>query len=477
MVNDVLNKSTFQNITSAKAPQGASDGNIFQDLFSYLQKFDTNNSPATSNKNSFQIERTPVNERVEAPKPTREKESREVKGDDRSEDELKKTTERSRNAKAIRLEAERINAEKTALLNNNANAALDHEIAAVPQAEEKALKELPTTQKETPQTDVTVKNETTDVAVNDDSIKAQSTEIAAQSMTGDVAKKAEVQQGQTVVNVAAEAGAKRTVNLQQPSSVAAEKIDEKSFQMTEEGSGKQNFAGEEKESGGNQQKASTENALKLTNPPSTPQNPLINALKQPSFKETVNNAMKAEVKTGEAVGNQNSQDTQKTLETKLKTAADIERPKQAAKFAQSVGNSIRTMKFNPGKNEMTVRIDPPQLGKLKINVNLDQGKISTSIVAESQAVKSALESNMGLLRGTLEQSGLKLENLTVTVNDGSNEDANLKFGDKKNNNSQNGNSRNEKTAQGLDESEIEQYVNLSNYRAESKGVYFVSTTA
>lgn len=67
------------------------------------------------------------------------------------------------------------------------------------------------------------------------------------------------------------------------------------------------------------------------------------------------------------------------------------------------------------KSEMIIDLKPDSLGKLSLKVATEQGVVMAKFVAESQQVKQVLESNMQLLKESLEKQGLNVQGFSVSV--------------------------------------------------------------
>lgn len=71
--------------------------------------------------------------------------------------------------------------------------------------------------------------------------------------------------------------------------------------------------------------------------------------------------------------------------------------------------------FNGDKSEMVISMRPESLGKLSLKVVTEHGIITAKFIAESQQVKEVLESNMQLLKDTLEKQGISVQGFSVSV--------------------------------------------------------------
>ncbi len=88
------------------------------------------------------------------------------------------------------------------------------------------------------------------------------------------------------------------------------------------------------------------------------------------------------------------------------------------------------------KSEMTMELKPDGLGKLTLKVITEQGMVFAKISAENSQVKGIIESNMDLLRDTLEKQGMILNGIDVSVGQDSGNDTGsegfLPYGNKRN---------------------------------------------
>ncbi|HOV27379.1 MAG TPA: flagellar hook-length control protein FliK [Pseudobacteroides sp.] len=71
--------------------------------------------------------------------------------------------------------------------------------------------------------------------------------------------------------------------------------------------------------------------------------------------------------------------------------------------------------LNGDKSEMVLSMRPESLGKLSLKIVTENGIITAKFIAESQQVKEVLESNMQLLKDTLEKQGYVIQGLSVSV--------------------------------------------------------------
>lgn len=69
----------------------------------------------------------------------------------------------------------------------------------------------------------------------------------------------------------------------------------------------------------------------------------------------------------------------------------------------------------PEKSEIMMELKPDSLGKLSLKVVTEQGIVLAKFVAESEQVKQILETNMQLLKDSLEKQGMNVQGFSVSV--------------------------------------------------------------
>lgn len=92
---------------------------------------------------------------------------------------------------------------------------------------------------------------------------------------------------------------------------------------------------------------------------------------------------------------------------------------QHIKPSEIVSQVINRAKVVVGldKSEMVIDLKPDHLGKLSLKIVTEQGIIAAKFMAESQQVKEILESNMQLLKDSLQKQGISIEGVSVQVAD------------------------------------------------------------
>jgi len=69
-----------------------------------------------------------------------------------------------------------------------------------------------------------------------------------------------------------------------------------------------------------------------------------------------------------------------------------------------------------GDRTLKIQLKPPELGIIKIEMDVQHNSLKVNMVAESSTVKDLLMSNVAELRETLNQQGIKIDNVDVQVN-------------------------------------------------------------
>ncbi len=89
-----------------------------------------------------------------------------------------------------------------------------------------------------------------------------------------------------------------------------------------------------------------------------------------------------------------------------------------------------------GVSSMQIQLDPPNLGKVKMKVNVHDNIVKAILVAETKEVRGAIESNIDHLKNSLHNQGLKVDQIIVTTSEGGfsarNEELAQSFGQGKN---------------------------------------------
>ncbi len=131
----------------------------------------------------------------------------------------------------------------------------------------------------------------------------------------------------------------------------------------------------------------------------------------------------------------------------------IARGATETKIINQIVNKLST-RGGGAQNEVQIRLDPPSLGTVRLNITTVGDSVRTMVIAENHAVKQTIENNFNQLRDAMSEQGLKVDSFSVTVGgeSGSSNQNGKQFGE--------GNSSNplsnEKTASFGNEGEFEE---------------------
>lgn len=85
--------------------------------------------------------------------------------------------------------------------------------------------------------------------------------------------------------------------------------------------------------------------------------------------------------------------------------------------SEAVEQLARIVRSNLGarNSSMTLQLDPPELGHLRVDVRMHEQNLLLRFQAETQAARGMLETRLGELRQALEQHGIQLDRVEVSV--------------------------------------------------------------
>jgi len=90
---------------------------------------------------------------------------------------------------------------------------------------------------------------------------------------------------------------------------------------------------------------------------------------------------------------------------------------QPIKSSEVLNQVVEQAKVTIGqdKAEMVIHLKPDNLGKLELKVVTEQGIVAAKFIAESQQVKEIIETNMQLLKDSLQKQGISINSVSVQV--------------------------------------------------------------
>ncbi len=92
----------------------------------------------------------------------------------------------------------------------------------------------------------------------------------------------------------------------------------------------------------------------------------------------------------------------------------IARGATETKIINQIVNKLST-RGGGAQNEVQIRLDPPSLGTVRLNITTVGDSVRTMVIAENHAVKQTIENNFNQLRDAMSEQGLKVDSFSVTV--------------------------------------------------------------
>jgi hypothetical protein len=93
-------------------------------------------------------------------------------------------------------------------------------------------------------------------------------------------------------------------------------------------------------------------------------------------------------------------------------------PSQTTDFLAQLNERIQ-MQLRDHQNILTIQLKPSSLGRIEIKAQTSGSGVLATIVTESASVKNYLENNLHLLQQNFQDQGLKIDRISVTVQEGS----------------------------------------------------------
>ncbi len=70
-----------------------------------------------------------------------------------------------------------------------------------------------------------------------------------------------------------------------------------------------------------------------------------------------------------------------------------------------------------GSNQLEMELEPSWLGKLRLNVSVEQGEVMARFLVDNNFIRHELENNIGLLKGSLVRQGFNIEQISIETRD------------------------------------------------------------
>jgi flagellar hook-length control protein FliK len=97
-------------------------------------------------------------------------------------------------------------------------------------------------------------------------------------------------------------------------------------------------------------------------------------------------------------------------------ASHVSKANLEALFQNITGKALVTLK--DGKSELKMSLTPPELGKMNMKFTFEEGQILGKIVVSTPEAKALFDQNLGDLQRALQQAGILLTNLDVSLGQG-----------------------------------------------------------
>jgi flagellar hook-length control protein FliK len=86
----------------------------------------------------------------------------------------------------------------------------------------------------------------------------------------------------------------------------------------------------------------------------------------------------------------------------------------AMDLIEQIAENVR-VSVSEGTTSMEMQLNPENLGKIYLQISAKEGVVNASITASNEAVRAALEAQVADLRQSLDQAGVKVDAIEVTV--------------------------------------------------------------
>ena len=132
------------------------------------------------------------------------------------------------------------------------------------------------------------------------------------------------------------------------------------------------------------------------------------------------------------------------------TAVEVQNVFELQDIAAQIIEQVK-LHIRPENTRMEIPLNPEQLGRVELEISSKNGELSARLNVQDEQVKEAVESQMQVLRDTLEAQGLKVENIEVTV-----AEFGFRFQDEQGNAEQSGDEKRKNKAISFEEAEKEE---------------------
>jgi len=134
---------------------------------------------------------------------------------------------------------------------------------------------------------------------------------------------------------------------------------------------------------------------------------------QPAVDPASSRPMVAAMQGGASVTGQGVSGNGEQIGQLLNAAGDVDEDRVASRIVRGL-----TTMINQRGGSMNMRLDPPELGQLRVQMTIARGVVNASFVASTSQAHAILEKNLATLRIALEGQGLTVDRLSVQLGQG-----------------------------------------------------------
>jgi len=111
---------------------------------------------------------------------------------------------------------------------------------------------------------------------------------------------------------------------------------------------------------------------------------------------------------------QATQTTQTTQTTQVDFSGNLVQVTELRDIANQIIEHIKVV-VKPEQTSMELQLNPEQLGKVNLNIQSKNGVMTAQFIVQNESCKEAIEGQLHTLRETLNQQGIKVDSIEVTV--------------------------------------------------------------
>jgi flagellar hook-length control protein FliK len=90
---------------------------------------------------------------------------------------------------------------------------------------------------------------------------------------------------------------------------------------------------------------------------------------------------------------------------------------EPAELLSRIGEGLR-ISLREGRSEIRIRLEPPELGQVRVHIVTENGSVTVRMMAEVPAVRDAIENGLNQLREGLETRGFRVDGFETTLSGG-----------------------------------------------------------